>query len=685
MESGRLRHRGYLFGSYCLSAGAVRRTLLVTLAATVMHAQSSGSITTRPLALDGKAVIDAQQNVYAFGGSGCNGIFAPSCPPMSVAKVNAAGTTVYNFVNSQNGANPIDLAVDSAGEVYLLFGFLPGGRSVAKLSADGSKFLYTVQLPANLATAQAIGLDAQGNSYVAGATQDNHPFVTKVSADGSQLLYTVTLPGSGTSAVNPDTATALAVDAAGDVVVTGQTSSRDFPVTAGVAQPALAGPTNAFVTKVDPAGNIVFSTFLGGPFGSYGQAIRLDSAGNIYTAGITAPYFPTTAGTYQPAPVIPLWSGGPVGYLAKLKPDGSAVDWATYSVSNGRVPTLEYAVPAPMWLALSAAGDVYLATQVLGPGFLPTPSAPQPCASGSMDVVLLHFNGQGGLVDSTYLGNGTWSPIGLALPGDGSVMVAAVAVDAVTSNNVPVLAQVLFGAAGWSAAACMSPMVVNAASFLGGISPGELVSLTGFGIGPEAGVVYQPGPQGQVPTSLGGVTVSFNGIPAPLLYVQSRQVNAQVPFEVSTSTTSVTNVAVTLTYNNQTFGPYNTSASWMGAPGIFRLQPGVSNQAAALNQDGSVNGPSNPAARGSTVTVFGTGYGPLVPSCATGGLNPAAAVPLYFTGTPVTFPVSYEGSAPTLLCGIDQFNFQAPLSVNAGSLLLTPYINPGYGSTIFVK
>jgi uncharacterized protein (TIGR03437 family) len=448
-------------------------------------------------------------------------------------------------------------------------------------------------------------------------------------------------------------------------------------------QPALAGVTNAFVTKLDPSGNIVFSTFLGGKGGTHGQAVLTDSSGNIYAAGITGPGFPTTAGTYQPAPAIPLWSGGTVGYLAKLKADGSAVTWATYSVSNGAIPNPTNLVASPMWLAVSGAGDVYLTTQT-GPGFVPTASAPQPCYGGFSDVVLLHLNAQGGLADSTYLGAYESSPFGLFLPGDGSVLVAARTVDA-AANYVGLLAHITFGQPGWSAPACLSSEVENAASLLGGISPGELVSLTGFGIGPDVGVVYQPGPQGLAPTSLGGVSVSFNGIPAPLTYAQSRQVNAQVPFEVSTSTTSETKVAVTLTYNHQTFGPYPMESSWLGPPGIFRLQPGVSTQAAALNQDETVNGPSNPAQPGSVVSVYGTGYGPLAPPCSTGGLNPPGPVSLYWSGTPVGYPVENEGAAPMLLCGIVQFNIQVPLNAPAGPLLLTPYVNPGYAVTIFIR
>lgn len=686
-----IRRKAGRCGSNCPGGAAIWRAAVGGLVALCLHAQAPGSITTRSLPSAGIAVIDAQQNVYIASGGGCAGLFDLNCTPMSIIKVDAAGNTVFNFVDNQNGVGAEDLAVDSAGEVYVAC--MGASGFVLKLSADGSKSLYAAPLPSGLFVPDAIRLDAQGNAYIAGITTDHHPFVTKMSADGSTFVYTVKLPGSGASPDTPDTATALAVDAAGNAVVTGTTYSSDFAVTASALQAALAGTPSAYVTKLDPTGKILFSTFLGGTGGSYGQSIQLDSTGNIYAAGISGPGFPTTPGTYQPSPIIQPWSGGTTGYLAKVKSDGSVIIWATYTVSNGWVPSAEYPITNPMWLAVSGSGDVYLATQTLA-GFVTTTSAPQACFGGFNDVVLLHLNAQSGLADSTYLGAYESSPFGLALPGDGSVLVAAQTVNAATANYVPVLARVTFGQPGSSPPACLSQDIVNAASFMSGfISPGEYISLTGLGIGPDAGVVYQPGPQGQAPTTLGGVSVTFNGIPAPLIYVQSRQVNAQVPFEIdATPTTGSASVAVALTYKNQTFGPFHASANWLGEPGIFRLQPGVSTQAAALNQDGSVNGPTDPASAGSYVTFFGTGYGPLVPPCATGGLNPPTAVPLFWTGSPIAnlttdtpYALQYEGSAPTLLCGIVQFNFQVPITTPSGPFLLTPYINPGYGSTIFVR
>ena len=685
MESGGTLHAERICGHYCLNHRKIRYTslraalpvLLLIGAAWTLHAQpAAGHITTHGIVAGGLSVIDAQQNVYIAAGGGCAGFMVYTCIPLDIVKVNTAGDQVFRTrVNGQDGILPKDLAVDPAGNIYVLVtSWVPGyGAFVAKLSADGSTFLYRIDLPATLAYyPAAIRLDAQGNAYIAGMTADFHPFVTKLNANGSAFLYTAQLAGSGASATNPEKVNALAVDAAGNAVVTGQTSSPDFPVTAGVVQPSLAGGQSAFVTKFDPTGSIVFSTFLGGTGGAYGQAIQMDSAGSIYVAGDAGAGFPTTPGTYEPVAVVPMWSQGTVGFVAKVKPDASAIAWATYTTSNGVYP-----LPDPIRLALSTTGEVYVASST-GAGFQTTASAPQPCFGGDFDVVVVHLNGQGGLADATYLGAWESQPTGLTLPGDGSVLLAAMA------GNSAVLARITFGQPGWSAPACLSPQVLNAATFVSGVSPGEFVSLTGFGIGPQSGVAYQPGPQGETPLSLGGVQVSFSGIPAPLIYAQSRQVNAQVPFEVSGTTASVT-----LTYNDSTFGPFVVGIAAFGPQGIFRLQPGVSTQAAALNQDGSVNGPSHPAARGSVVSLFGTGYGPLNPPCATGALNPPGPVPLYYTsaadngaaGAPV---VLYAGGAPTLLCGIVQINMQVPLNAPSGPFLVAPH-DPGRGSTIFVQ
>jgi len=259
--------------------------------------------------------------------------------------------------------------------------------------------------------------------------------------------------------------------------------------------------------------------------------------------------------------------------------------------------------------------------------------------------------------------------------------------------------QIQFGSAGWTAPACLSPNPANAATLWsdGSLAPGEFVSLIGFGIGPDAGVAYSPTGEWQPPLELAGVQVFFDGQPAPLLYVQSRQVNVQAPFELA----GETQTTVQLQYNGSPVGSFTAPVNY-AAPGIFRSPPGVSTEAAATNQDGTVNSPSNPAAPGSIVSIWGTGFGTIDPPCATGGLNPFTAVDLTAGASVVLdacgdqFTAVYAGSAPGMACGVEQINFAIPTSAHGVCYVLasvdltsggaiTPFFGALAGATIAVQ
>ena len=114
-------------------------------------------------------------------------------------------------------------------------------------------------------SAAGVAVDASGDAYITGQTTSvDFPaaggeqtanaggmdaFVTKISSDGKSLLYSTYLGGSGT-----DAGAAIAVDASGEAFVTGNTSSTDFPTTAGSRQTANAGGVDAFVTRLDSSG-----------------------------------------------------------------------------------------------------------------------------------------------------------------------------------------------------------------------------------------------------------------------------------------------------------------------------------------------------------------------------------------------------------------------------------------------
>jgi uncharacterized protein (TIGR03437 family) len=198
--------------------------------------------------------------------------------------------------------------------------------------------------------------------------------------------------------------------------------------------------------------------------------------------------------------------------------------------------------------------------------------------------------------------------------------------------------------------------VVNAASYQGGsVAPGEILTAFGFGVGPDATSPLGYDSSGRLGTSLGGVTVDFDGFRAPLFYVSPGQINLQAPMEIAGKVVTTMH----LSYQGLTSAPVLLSVS-AAQPGIF---------GALLNQDGSLNSPSNPAPRGSVVVLFGTGQGLIAPSLATG--QPAPSVPLsqvagahaFLAGTEA--PVWFAGMAPGFV-GLLQMNVFVPADAQTG-------------------
>ncbi len=721
-----------------LGDGALGLIAVILVSAATAVAQSApASISTIPQPTSDRPFFDASGNAYYLSGQptagaaqtqhgggtcsipGYHGIPIPaSCPDASVMKVDPSGNQIWGtLLGGPTADSGTALAIDANGNVAFTgstggqFPTTPGaaiGSSTsatvfaAKVTADGSKFLYSTYLPESLAASSAIAVDAAGNAYIAGKTSSGHASIVKLSADGSTIVYNATLAGSSADAV-----TAIAVDSAGNAFVAGQTTSVDFPVTAGAFQQHLKGSQNGFLVKLSPSGSVLASTYFGGSGSDSPSSIAVDGAGNIDVVGSTSSLdLPTTQGTMRPSAIVPPWNNSsPAGFVAQFAPDGSSLKWASYVMSSDYQPfgaVFDMGVSA---LGVAPTGDIYIGG-LTGPGFPVTPSAPVVCFQGLTNRTngfLAHLNSSGALVDATYLGNSAGGDIIvggslLPLPG-GTVLISW------RGTPIGVVSRVQFGSGGWTAPACLSNDVLNAAtqSGSGGIAPGELVTLTGFGIGPDIGVVYQPDAQGNVPTQLAGVQVLFDGVPVPVLYAQSRQINAIAPVGLAVNGTR----HVTVTYNNQQFGPAVATATF-GSPGIFRLQIGQSAQAVAMNQDGTLNGPTNPAPRGSIVAVWGTGYGQTNPPCQTGGLNVPRAAPLspgisaqiYKVGPnggpSLPTPVQYAGSAPTLPCGLVQVDFQVPVDIAPGTFSFLAWIQfqdeitwtqsqPPIGATIAVK
>jgi len=208
--------------------------------------------------------------------------------------------------------------------------------------------------------------------------------------------------------------------------------------------------------------------------------------------------------------------------------------------------------------------------------------------------------------------------------------------------------------------------VASAASFTSSaIAPGELIAIFGNSIGPSVPAGLALGSSGRVATSLEGLTVSFDGNLAPLLYASSGQINAVVPFAVAGQSTTVMQIAAP---GGATFTA--TQPVGAAAPAVFAI--GASGQGAILNGDFTVNSPAHPAARGSWISIYATGAGLLSPAVADGTIISTTNLPLSVAAVAVTIggqaaTVGYQGAAPGLVAGVLQINAQVPAGVTPGA------------------
>jgi uncharacterized protein (TIGR03437 family) len=200
--------------------------------------------------------------------------------------------------------------------------------------------------------------------------------------------------------------------------------------------------------------------------------------------------------------------------------------------------------------------------------------------------------------------------------------------------------------------------VLNGASFQpGGVSPGEIVTVKGSGLGPAQGVSASLVGE-KFPTLSNGTQVLFDGVPAPIIYTSGAQVNAIAPYSIAGETST----QVQVVYNGATSSavPVPVVAS---APALF-TQGGGTGQGAILNQNTSVNSTSNPAAPGDVVVLFGTGEGQTNPAGVDGqvavSVYPKPVLTVSVTIGGVNAVVDYAGAAPGLVAGVLQMNVVVP-------------------------
>lgn len=346
-----------------------------------------------------------------------------------IAKLNSTGTAylLLSYIGGSSGDLATGVALDGSGNIYVsgetISTDLPVVNALqSKCGTDGTcntgasgplddAFIAAIQ--ANLSgytyltyyggssvdDALAITADPGGDAFITGLTQSSdfptvgtpyqpslagtqNAFVVEINPTGSAATYGTYLGGSGT-----DLGLGITIDSLGDAYVTGQTSSATLFPLVNPTQPALSGPTDAFVSVLSPSqSTALFSTYLGGG-GDEDQlsgAIALDASENIYITGDTD-------------------SGNGA---TKAFPTTNALD-GTYGGTGSCVNTGGTSVPCP-----DAFVAAYSAATV--PDFAISATAPAtvaPGSSGTSTVTLTALNGYSLPVNLTCSVTGTGSPL----------------------------------------------------------------------------------------------------------------------------------------------------------------------------------------------------------------------------------------------------------------------------------
>jgi uncharacterized protein (TIGR03437 family) len=655
----------------------IRRILPGNVMSTVLGgAPSTQLYTPIALAVDNNTTIyvsDSTNIVYSysisgrwsrFAGTGVSGYAGDGGPALAaeftaVHDLSVALTGVLYIADSIR-ARSVDLSLTIhtvAGDGYL--------HAVGDGGPATSAVLYQPS---------AVALDYSGDLFVADSGTQR---IRQVTASG----IIVTLAGSGVagyagdqgpaSAAQLNAPAGVAMDGSGNVAIADTVNQRVRKVAQGVISTELgtgtagAGPNNTapLATPVrspsglcyDLGGNqYVVDTLnnrvLRAPPGALVETAAGNGAAGSLGDGGPAP----TAQLNQPAACATDAAGNL--YIAdtanhrirKVTPAGSITTVAgTGSPGAGgdEGPAAAAAITSPRGVAVDGSGDIFIADtgnqrirMVTGDGVIHTVAG-----QGTIG-----FSGDGGAALAAQLA----SPAGLCTDGSGDLYIADSG-----NNRIRRLSPVAAQAVVTAIPPPPTPLVVqNAATQVAGaVAPGELVILTGAGMGPQAGVAGLLNASGLVANIVEGTQVLFDNVPAPVFYTQYSQVTVQVPYTVAGN--AATQLVV------QYLGVTAGSASIPVADSVPGLFPQV------WNQDGSANSAANPAPRGSIVTLSATGEG-LRNDANTTGLPAAAPYaspqqPMLLTIGGAMASVAYSGAAPGLV-GVLQVNALVPSDPPSG-------------------
>jgi uncharacterized protein (TIGR03437 family) len=572
-----------------------------------------------------------------------------------------------------------DLAVDLTGTLYIADGVrvrsVDHSRVIHTLAGDG--YLHAVgdggaATSAQLYRPSAIVLDHSGNLFVADTGTQR---VRQVAPSG----VIVTVAGTGVAGYNGDQGPAsgallnspagVALDGAGSLVVADTVNQRIRKVAGGVVSTVLgtgtagSGPQNTAPLEtpvrspagvcLDLAGNLYVADTLnnrvlrapaGGPVATAagnGAAGSQGDGGPARTAQLNLPGACTTDAAGD------LYIADTGNHLIRKVTAAGIVSTVAGTGSPGgegdEGPATAAALSAPRGVAVDGSGNVFIADTGNSRIRMVTSDGVIHNIAGSGAA---GFAGDGGAALSAQLN----APAGLLVDGSGDVYIAD------SGNNRIRRLTPLPPAPPIQPAQAPPALVLNAATMApGAVAPGELVTIGGEGLGPQSGVAGLFDSAGLVANLVAGTEVDFDGVAAPVFYTEYSQVTVQVPYTVAGNAT--TRMAVM--YLGQPAAAATVSVA-DAAPGLF---PQV------FNQDGSANTALNPAPRGSTMVLYGTGEG-LRNGANVTGLPQAAPYanprqPVFLTiGGAMAF-LAFSGAAPGQV-GVMQVNAVVPDALPPG-------------------
>jgi len=595
------------------------------------------------------------------------------------AWVNAAGTGDPGFYGDGGAATaaqltePLALAADLNGNLYIADGVRT--RQVDTLgkihTIAGDNYTQHIGDGAGAAAAElyqpwAVWLDGAGNLQIADTGTQR---VRRVSAGTIATVAGTGVAAPGGEAVPAATSPldypmGVAVDAGGNVWIAETHAHRIRQVAAGGLIRTAMGTGAA---GVGPEGMPPGQTQLRGPRG-----LCLDRAGTLYVADTAnqrvlrwtpGGVVETAAGNGSPGAA---GDGGSARLAQLSQPSACATDdfgnlfiADTYNHrirkvdSRGNIatvagtgvagwsgdegPATAAALNTPEGVAVDDNGNIYISDtgnhlirQVTPDGVIHTIAGTG--AAG--------FAGDAGPALSAQLN----SPAGILLDGAGELYFAD------TGNN-RVRRLVPAGAIDPPPVVIPPALSIQSAASMaaGPVAPGEIVTLLGAGLGPQAGAAGILDASGLMANQLAGAEVRFDGVPAPLLYAQASQINAQVPYTVSGQAS--THVEVFYLGN---------SAGALDVP-VVAVAPAVFPTVA--QQDGTLNSQSHPAPHGTFLTLYATGdgleYGPDLAGLPAAVPYPFPVLPATVTIGGMTAQIAYAGAAPRLV-GILQVNVLVP-------------------------